>query len=540
MHGMNNGKWPEEHSDGDLDNSREVSWHVKQQPLQRRQSESRDPESSSKIDPPLNELGLISTVDGRSLSSVDFDSELPSYDSRGHQQQVSESRDPHYDGRSDNVHAQPKGSECIDVNKICQEMEQAMEHRFRRLDETWNQIPLIIEQLQRHVDDTKNMDSSVFQMGTRSIRTSNEAETAMSTFSTDEALNLSASTSKELDNSIEASFPKLRAYVSHLESTSTSAIAELLVDEMSGSLTVASSQEAASSFQSWTESFSEDLILLAELSFKQNDDKADDIQTRDTEESVPACITIVGQTRQPLIEEVTTSQPAFACRITWVENPTTSMSREEIHSQARLSLMQNDDNITRGTEESVPSCMPITGQTGETFIQQVTTKAGGDQPAFCHHITTAESPTTSVSKEEIDSQAKLSLLQSEDNVEDIQIQTRDTAEWERHVLSLAPSDETANSTQSCTESMSLSVLRAEIYCQEANLCFIENADDGIPTQTDPELSKIQAEEQNRQTSHQDLTWSQMLDGLNAKWEHACLNCDRCLSIALTGSLPVPS
>lgn len=500
--------------------------------MKRWKSESRDPESRSEKEFPLNELVLTSTDDGRSMSSVDVDSDLPPPDqSRG--REILESRDPHDDGRTGDVHYQPKGGERIDVNKICQEMEQAMEQRFRRLDETWNQVPLIIADLQRHVDATKNMDSSVFQIETRSILTNDEAETMMTMFSIDEALNLTASASKELDNSIESSFPILRAYVSHLESTSTFAIAELLVDDEIGSLGGASSQEAFISAQSCTESFSEDLALLAQLSFTQNDDNAEKTctQTRDIEDSVPACIPTVGRTSHPFVDKVTTSEPAIACRISCVESPTTSISREAIHSQDRLSLMQNDDNDNniqapaRQNLESVHSCR--------------------------NHSTTAESPSPSISKEDIDFQSKFPLLQSEDNSLDIQILTSYTAESERYVLSEAPSDETANSTQSCTEIMSLSILRAELYCQDVNLCF-ENTDDGIPTQNDPKLSNMPAMEKNRQTSHQYLTWcwqtlqdltlflSQTLDDLNAKWEHACVSCDRCLSIALTGSLPAPA
>ena len=490
--------------------------------MQRQQSESRDPESRSEMDPPLNELVLISTGDGKCLTSVNFVSDLPSPD---------ESRDPHGDGRIRDVHAHPTGGEFIDVSKICQEMEQAMEQRLRRLDETWNQIPRIMEQLQRHVEETKNMDSSIFQIGNRSILANDEAETAMTMFSIDEALNLTASANEELDMCIEASFPNLCAYVNRLESTSISAIAELLADDEIGPLTGASSQETVSSSQSCTEGFFEDPVSLPELSFTQNNNaKSTWTQTCDTEESVPACIMTVGRTHQPLAEQVTTSEPAFTCRHTCVESPTIFVSRDGIHSQERSSLMKNEDNddniqtSARCNLESVSSCR--------------------------HHITMAGSLTTSILKEDIGVQSKLILVQSEDKSLNIHLPSIYTAEWEGY--SLAPSDETANSTQSCTERLSLTILWAELYCQEVNFCF-ENADDGLSTQNDLKLStKMPATEPNCQTS-QDFTWSwqtslhdltlllsQMLDDLNTKWEHACLSCDRCLSIVLTGSLPAPS
>jgi hypothetical protein len=555
MRAMDTGKLREKHSERDL----EKRWcPVNQQPLEKQQFESRNPQSSSEVDPRIKSSSFISTGEG--WSSVDCrveyaDSEAPSEESRIHRQQVSESRDPQKDDRRDGFHVTTNSSKCMDVEQIFQEMEQRMKHRFHRLDETWNQIPLIMEQLKQHVDETKNIDSALFQMKAHFIPANDDGIGPVS-FNIDESFGLTPSTSKDLDNSIEASFPRLRAYVSHLESTSTSAIAEALVDESGDPLFSSPSDETSNLSPSYTESWDQEidesntgLALIVELavddevvplansplrlqekdssSYSRTESLGEDIGSQ-TNWAHSRDVTGSMLTRHPFISKVTTKpsggQPAYSCRITWVESPTSSAPRREGDSRAKVSLLQGKDRLH--SEDNI------------TWVEVPTSK----------------------SREEIGSEAKLVTVKSEDKGEDIQKRNPGdkNADWERFVLSLAPSDESAGSTQSCTESMSTVLLRAEIYCQEANLCLVHNEDNGFRTQIEEEGIPDQIKPQplgptvkqfHQIPHHTSVSKSSfeeseccshlaaVVDGLNASLVHACTSCDRCLSVALNGSLP---
>jgi hypothetical protein len=273
-------------------------------------------------------------------------------------------------------------------------------------------------------------------------------------------------------------------------------------------------QEEASSPHSCTESLGENI-----------GSQAIQAQTRDVKESM--------LTRHPFIQKVTTNpsddQAAYSCRITWVESPTSSTPRREGDSPAKVSLLYSKDLLQ--SED---------------------------------RITWDEVPIKSKSREETASKAKLSFENSEERGEMIQKQSPgdENADWQRFLLISAPSDESAGSTQSCTESMSTALLRAEIYCQEANLCSDHNEDigipaqiedAGIPAQTKPQLSNVPTVKQTRPTPQHDLVteasaevseccchFAFFVDVLNASLEHACTSCDRCLSVAFNRSLPEPT
>ena len=108
-----------------------------------------------------------------------------------------------------------------------------MDERFRRLEATCEQIPLIMEQLQRYANDAKHVPITDFGSENNDQTLPLEfRETSNTTVSKiDEILKTTSTESIENDVSIMTSFPELRAYVHQLESTSTNAIANVLLEE---------------------------------------------------------------------------------------------------------------------------------------------------------------------------------------------------------------------------------------------------------------------------------------------------------------------
>lgn len=128
-----------------------------------------------------------------------------------------------------------KDIDRTNVHELLKAMEESMDERFRRLEEACEQIPLIMEQVQRQVNLTKHTGSaSVISRTERTdepaINIPNEDDVVSKT-DIHRILNITSTESIETDVSIMATFPELRAYVHQLESTSTNVIADVLLED---------------------------------------------------------------------------------------------------------------------------------------------------------------------------------------------------------------------------------------------------------------------------------------------------------------------
>lgn len=132
-----------------------------------------------------------------------------------------------------------------DVHKLLYDMEQSMDARFRRLEESCQQIPTIMAQLERHVIETKagNNATATAEKTTPTVPSSplNESHEQQS-IKLDEIPRMnnvascavaSTDSGNGTDESIMASFPELKAFVNQLETDRTVAIADALQDKMS-------------------------------------------------------------------------------------------------------------------------------------------------------------------------------------------------------------------------------------------------------------------------------------------------------------------
>jgi hypothetical protein len=132
--------------------------------------------------------------------------------------------------RDDSINTSPENSNNRNVHELIKEMEMSMEERFRRLEETCEQIPLIMEQLQRHANEANHVPFSAFSPQSNDDPLPLEVPESIVP-KLDQVLKTTSSESIENDVSIMTSFPELRAFVHQLESTSTNAIANVLREE---------------------------------------------------------------------------------------------------------------------------------------------------------------------------------------------------------------------------------------------------------------------------------------------------------------------
>ena len=203
--------------------------------------QSFDQESNRLTSHPANdtckmipELSLDEKKQSNELASLSLSA---LHDAHAHdatlQQADLESRNPKEVARSDSNHMELKDNDRLDIHQLFQEMERSMEVRFHRLEKQCEQIPMIMEQLKRQRKKTKHIDNAeaVNQTEAHSIPRNKEVTSSPTPRTSDDTMKIATVASTETDTGIMASFPELRAYVHHLESTSTNVIADVLFEE---------------------------------------------------------------------------------------------------------------------------------------------------------------------------------------------------------------------------------------------------------------------------------------------------------------------
>lgn len=210
----------------------ETSNDVISTPDQSKQTSSRERDPIEHLDQPLEGESYLTSEREVSLESERL--EMADRESRDTDDVVAlhsgnrgratlETRDPN-DGiaHSESDYVKAKDSDRVDIKQLFLEMEQSMDVRFRRLEETCQQIPVIMEQLQQHLDETteQQQDSGAQEQDTTRVATMPKI-----------ALNIASAESNTTDASIMASFPELQAYVNQLEWATAHAIADALEED---------------------------------------------------------------------------------------------------------------------------------------------------------------------------------------------------------------------------------------------------------------------------------------------------------------------
>ena len=93
----------------------------------------------------------------------------------------------------------------VDLHKVLNDMEEAWEQKYRRLEETWQEIPRIMQQVQHHVDQTKNMRKALARSKSTVSNNSLNADKSQETSDSVQSLACNSSIDrKELDETIAA------------------------------------------------------------------------------------------------------------------------------------------------------------------------------------------------------------------------------------------------------------------------------------------------------------------------------------------------